>query len=248
MIRQEQREKLESVRAEIPSAVVGMPLGEIELQERVSNLLVDAGYETVERVWEDMLFDEDRILGISGFGPKAMEELRSAFDALKVEYYVESEVEPETVGEGEVEEPVELVEFEGQMEPMAEAEEPGSIEEAAEAAAEEAVLDESEAVMADSDEVEAEGLEEEGEPEIVVPEDLEFASIQEVFEKQPEIFDPAASNDEFDEDADDDIDGKKKKKRKKGQRVMEYDPDLGKTIIKKRRKPGRRDDWGDLNF
>ncbi len=242
VIRQEQREKLEAVRAEIPSAVVGMPLGEIELPERVSNLLTEAGYETVERVWEDILFDEDRILGISGFGPKAMEELRSVFDALKEKYYVEPEIEPETIDGVEVVESAELVEAqEGQLEPTVEAEAASPVEEAAA----EAVLDEAEAV-ADSGEVE--GVEEEIEPEIAVQEDLEFASIQEVFEKQPEIFDPAAVDEEFDEDADDDIDGKKKKKRKKGQRVMEYDPDLGKTIIKKRRKPGRRDDWGDLNF
>jgi len=239
VIRREEREKLEEVRSEIPAAVLEMPLEEVELPERVRNLLVEAGYETVARVWEDMLVDEDRILGISGFGPKALEDLKDSIQLLREAYPVEPTVEAEVeiAAEEAVDEEVEAAAGveEAAAEIAAEAE--------GEPAAEAAELPAGEAVEELPDE------EEEEEPEIVVQEELEYATIQEVFEKQPEIFDPVSADDDFDEeDSDDPFSKGKKKKRKKGQRFVEFDPDLGETIVKKRRKPGRRDDWGDINY
>jgi len=242
VIRQEQREKLEAARAEIPEAVGALKLEDIELSERVTNLLKDEGYEEVTRVWEALLIDEDRILGISGIGPKALEELKQTFEALKEEYYVEPEPEPEVV-----EEPEEAAEVSAEV-----------IEESAEAEAEVVEEEEPEAVeAAEVEEAPAEVVEEEEpeegaeeEPEIVVQDDLEFATIQEVFEKQPEIFDPVAVDEEFEDDElDDKIGDGKKKKRKKRRRVVEYDPDLDETFVKKQRKPGRReDDWSKLDY
>lgn len=259
VIRQEQRERLEAARAEIPQAVKEMAIGDVELPERVANLLIEEGYEKIAAVWEDLLINEDRILGISGVGPKAIEELRSALAVLKEEYYVEPEPEPEAVEETaadaeEDEKAVEAVEGEapaGEAAGEADAEAvEAAVEEAAaeEAAAEEAAVEETAADEEEEEETEEAAVEEEEEPEIVVDDELEFATIEEVFEKQPEIFDPARIQEEFDEEVDEEFERKKKKKRKKGHRVVEYDPELGETFVKKRRKPGRRDDWGDLNF
>ncbi|MBN1265096.1 MAG: transcription termination/antitermination protein NusA [Anaerolineales bacterium] len=233
VIRREEREKVEEARAEIPEAVSQVPLEDIGLPERVLNLLLEAGYGQVARLWEDLLVDEDRILGIAGIGPKAMEDLKQAFEVLKSKYYVEPEPEPEVVEEVEAaEEAADVIEAAAEEEILTEAE-----MEVTEAAEE---------ILAEA-EVKAGEEAKETEPEIAVKEDLEFATIQEVFEKQPEIFDPV-SVDDFDDETGDEFDQQKKKKRKKGQRIVEFDPDLGKTIVKKRRKPGRSDDWGDINY
>lgn len=254
------REKLEVIREKIPLSANEVPLEEIDLSSRVLNLLLEANYKFAGPVMEQLELDEDKILGLQGFGPKSMEELRA-----KISEYEFPEVEPEPVAEPEVvlEEleavPEEVVVEEVIEQPVAVEEEAVAleveVEEAPEVVAEveEEVLEPvPEAALEAPAEVEeaipaAEELEEEvspAEPVIETEEDLEkvFAGFAERLgidlededEEEGEIV--FAEEEEFEPE-------EKTKKRKKRTRVVEYDPDLGETVVRRRRKRGATEEW-----
>ena len=75
-------EKTASARAEVPAAAFGMPLEEIGLKEHVFNILVEAGFDTVGALMMAMKMDANRVLGLPGVGPKAMQNIEEALAAL----------------------------------------------------------------------------------------------------------------------------------------------------------------------
>jgi transcription termination/antitermination protein NusA len=84
--RQEQRaakvEKVEAIKATIPAAAHRVTLAEANLPDRVLRALTDADFKTVGQVMEQLALDQDRILGLEGFGPKMLDDLKTALAAV----------------------------------------------------------------------------------------------------------------------------------------------------------------------
>jgi N utilization substance protein A len=227
--RQAALEEIEAVRSEIPDPAYETPLEEVGLSTRVLNLLTDAGFGTAGQVLEKLALDEDAILNISGVGPKSVDEMNEILEGY--EYKVREpepeieEAEAEEPGEPEAEEAVE-----GELEVEAEAEEAREAAPAAEA-------EPAAAAEAEVAEGEAEGEGEEEEPETI---DETFEAIAEELETEMDEFEEVGT---FEGAEDEEEEEKQRKKRRK--RVIEYDPELDEMIVKRRRKPSRREDEWD---
>jgi N utilization substance protein A len=231
--RQEERaakvEKVAAIKATIPATAYQLPLAQANLPERVLRVLTDAEFKTVGEVMEQMALDEDRILGLEGFGPKMLDELKAALAAvvLPAEPVVEEapaavpptaeEAAPPAAEAAAVQPAAEAPVAEMTLAAQAAPEAPALEAEAALVAAAEAVADET--VTADAAlEAEAVGV---GAP-------VEVEEIEE---------------DGADKDSDDEDRKKGKKKgKKKGAVEITYDEDLGMFITRKKRKPGRAKD------
>jgi N utilization substance protein A len=223
-VRQREQEKLEAIRADIPITAYDISLVDIELSTRVFNLLTKADYKTAGQVMEQLELDEDKILSLPGIGPKAMQELREKLTAFD---YPEPEVEAiveEVVPAVEEEEVVEVTEV------VEEVKEPELPE------------DEIEEPM--EEEIEEEKPELEEAPEAPEP----ITTVEEVFETITEDLEtliPVREAEE--EEAILPTDEEERKRKKRISRVIEYDPDTGETIVKRRRKRDE-DDWEDRKY
>jgi N utilization substance protein A len=211
-------DQLEEVRKNIPVMAYQVPLTEIDLSTRVLNLVNEAGFETAGGLMEQLQIDEDVILKLPGIGPKAMDEMR---DKLKAHPYPEPEPEPE------VEEPTELAEAE-----MGEVDE----EEVAAEPSEEPVVEAAEV----TDEVVAAEDVEEAVEEVL---DLETA-----FEQAAAEVSSVLARDVADEELDEAELEREKKRRKERARVVEFDPEIGELVVKRRRKRGGEEWAGDEEF
>jgi N utilization substance protein A len=256
------RSKLEVIREHVPPAAYETPLEEIGLSSRVLNLLLEADYRFAGNVMEQLELDEDKILGLQGFGPKSMEELRASLDAYEfpeVEIVEVPEAEAALEEKEAVAEEVELEEAVVE-EPTVEEEVP--VVEAVEMEEEPALVAEAEELVPEaavevSDEVE-EGIPEAEVTEKEAPEpaaveledDLEkvFAGFaqnlgikyEEEDEEEGEIVFVEEDEEEFEPQ-------RKSKKRKKRARVVEFDPDLGETVVRRRRKRGGEGEWEEYD-
>jgi transcription termination/antitermination protein NusA len=236
----EEREK--AAREAVPAAAFEMPVEELNLSDRVFNILTEAGYKNVGDLKFQMETTSDAILGLSGVGPKAMTEIEDALARVELP---EAEAEP-TEAEAAVaepaEEPVEAVTPPTEEIPVDVAAEP------AEAAPVETPTEEepgelqvSETPTAETpveavEELEA-PLEEEEEEELP-------ATLDEIFALKPEVLEMGEMAIE-DEDDEDDATGRSKKKKKKKKFVeMEYDPEKDIVVVKKKRKRGDAE-WDD---
>jgi len=227
-VRKAERERLDQVRAAIPPTAYDVPLEQIGLSTRVFNILNEAGYETAGQVLETLGINEDRILGLEGIGSKSMEEIRSVLNEFAYPEPVEEAVE-----EG-LEEVLPLAEAEAPAEGVAEA---GPAMEEAEAgpAMEEAEALEEPAPAAAAEEI----VETPATAE--APEEIIEETFEELFEKigTAEALDiPIEEEEEVEEEI---LEKKKRKKRKA--RVVEYDPELGETVVRRRRKRGETGEW-----
>ena len=237
--RAEQRERLAEVRSSFPSTAFDVELEEMELSTRVFNILDESGYNKAGQVLQQLGLDEDAILGLDGFGPKSMEELKEV-----LENYVYPEPEPAP-------EP-EVVEAEAEMVEEAEAvadEVEAVAEEDVEAGAE-APVEPAEQELAEGEQPEpvAEAVETLAEPETAEevepkeePTDVED-EIEETFE---ELFEKFGGKDEFVPAEDELFEEEKKKDKKKKSRVVEYDPELDEMVVKRRRKR-EYDEWEEF--
>jgi N utilization substance protein A len=265
------RSKLELIRDQIPVSAYDTALEEIGLSSRVQNLLFDAGYEAAGEVMEQLELDEDKILGLQGFGPKSMEELRACLNAYE---FPEVEVVPEPEEEVAVEEIAEISEEVEREEVLVEEpllEEEKVIVEAAEEVEEPEVIIEVEEMVPEAavealDEVEKVVAAEEGveeiipEPEVAEEEVTEPVAV-ELEDDLEKVFAGFAQQlgIQYEEDEDEEEGEivfveeeefepeRKSKKRKKRTRVVEYDPDLDETVVRRRRKRGRAEDWEDFS-
>lgn len=223
-IRQREQEILETIRATIPITAYDIALVDIGLSTRVLNLLTQAEYKTAGQVMEQLELDEDKILSLPGIGPKAIQELRDKLTAYEYpEPEVEAIVEEVPVVEEEVVEVPEVVEevLEPEL-PEVSIEEPIEVQ-----------IEEEERI----------GVEEA--PEVVEP----VATLEEVFETVVEELDTivTTAGEEGEEEEIFLTEDEKRRKRKKISRVVEYDPDTGEMIVKRRRKR-EEDEWEDLDY
>lgn len=235
--REAARERLQVARAEVPAAAYEILLADVEkLPERVLSLLVKAEYENAGKVLEDMLFDENLILGLDGVGPKAMADLRAYLDHLKETLVEIPEPEPEAPVEPDVseEDQIETEDVDALVEETTA--DAADIEKAAADP-----VDEVEAVEEVADET---GLETEIEEE-KPGEEFDPDLFEKVLDDQGTEFTPVLDDDDEEEFGDKkEIISSKKKKR--GRRVV-YDPELDKTFVERHRKPGREGDWEDFD-
>lgn len=75
-------EQVAAIKAAIPVAARQMPLADAHLPENIQRLLTEAEFKTVGEVMEQLALGESRLLGLEGFGPKALEELKAVLAGL----------------------------------------------------------------------------------------------------------------------------------------------------------------------
>ncbi len=213
-VRAARAEKVAAVRATIPAGAFEMLLADAGLPENVLAVLTEAGFTSPGEVMEQLLLDEDRVLGLEGIGPKVLEEIKTAISNLTFAEAPAPEVAAAEVG-AEAAPVAEAAEAEA--EPQAAAAE-------AEAAAPEVVAAAPEAAAETI--AEAPAVEETGTPEHEVGmEDIE--SYLDV--------------DEFEADEEEGLEKKKPKKKGKGRQKrveMVFDEDLGVMVAKRKHKIG----------
>jgi N utilization substance protein A len=250
-----EEEQRAAARSRIKPAAFEMALDGLGLSERVYDLLSSTGYQTVGDLMLQIELDSDAVLGISGIGPKAMEDIHQRLaDLVFPEAEVEEIVEPVAVIEEAAEpvagvipveevvaaaEPVvmtpdivQLPAVEAELvEPtiMGDAAAPAALEPAAVEVLDEAVV-EGETVLPQVDEVATQ---------------VKSSEFDELFSLKPGDIGYSATSDEDEDDGElDQKDGTKKGKKKKKRFVeVVYDPDHDVTLVKRKRKRGG--DWGD---
>jgi N utilization substance protein A len=234
----EQRRK--DTRESIPTSAFTMTLEELALTERVYDLLGSSGYETVGDLMFQLALDEDAVLGISGIGPKAMEEIKEKLASITFptpQLAVEEIEVVEPIVAEIPEEAILLVTQETQVpevvgeELMAEA--PLATDKGAE------ILEEVGVVAETIGEELAPVTNGEGADEAEKPIDF-----NEIFTLRPDAL-VIVDTEEEEEEEDLDQKGKKKKKKKKKFVEVVYDPDRDVTLVKRKRKRGGdwEDDW-----
>lgn len=88
----EEEERSTAARAEIPAAAFNMPLEQAGIKEHIFNILTEAGFETVGSLMFAMKIDPNKVLGLAGIGPKAIQNIEETLAALT---FPEPEPEPE---------------------------------------------------------------------------------------------------------------------------------------------------------
>ena len=230
----EEEERVTAARAEIPVTAFDMSLYDTEIKEHILNILTEAEFESVGDLMLTLKVDSDKVLGLAGIGPKAMENIEEVLVGLTFpEPEPEPEPEVEAVAEG-------APEAEQVVEPEAVAESP---------VADEQVTEQPEAV---AEEVAEAPVEEKvkgkkprrtDEEEISEDDDLvkDDVSLDELFALK-EMFQTGRV-----EETEELVPGDKKKKSKKKKKKhveIEYDEELGEVIARKKHKRGD-DDFGE---
>lgn len=252
-----EKSREQEARAGIPDEAFEMQLEELELSNRITALLNEAGYLSVGDLLLQMRLDPDAILRLNGIGPKAMEEIETRLATI-LPKELEAPVEialatppAETPAEETASE--ETLEAEAALtEPAAEVEETTVLEteEIKEVISEEQAPTEpeepevgEELAVAEQPEVEAVS------PEVEAAEEMP-ASLDEIFVLKPEAFDLTLVEDEAEEEEEDEEGGRKKKKKKKKKKFieMEFDPEKDVMIVKRKRKRGAFDWDDDWNY
>ena len=89
-------ERVSAARAEVPPIAFTMPLDQLGLKEHVFNILVEAGYENIGNLMMSLKLDENKVLGLAGVGPKAIQNIQEQLSAIQFPE-VPVEVQPEAV-------------------------------------------------------------------------------------------------------------------------------------------------------
>ncbi|MCJ7724434.1 MAG: transcription termination factor NusA, partial [Anaerolineales bacterium] len=225
-----EEERVAIARSEIPETAFSIQLEQLALKEKVYNILVEAGYETIGDLSLIMKLDPDKVLGLTGIGPKAMQNIEEALanvtypEPEKVEEALEVEaVEVEPAAEVVVEVKTEAIEAESVGETPSEVVVAEAIE-----PVEPAAVAETAAVVPET------------EGRVI---EKEAVTLDELFTLRPELIKVGATA----EDEEENGDKKKSKKKKKKFVEVEYDPDLDKVLVRKMHKRGDTDlvseDW-----
>ncbi|MGB9639748.1 MAG: transcription termination factor NusA [Anaerolineales bacterium] len=239
---EEERQRIEA--ANIPDEAFEMPLEDLGLPVRYTNLLSGAGYLSVGDLMLQLKTDQNPILKLEGIGPKAMAVIEEALAKLpfnippqeEIAVVVEEVEEVPTVATLETT-PSEMV-METQEETTPSVVEMPSPEMFPEE------IQENEGEIVDT----VEEVRETSPSEEMVKETEEEAelepSLEDLFKWSPEKMDiETVVSDEDESETEGD---KKKKKKKKKYVALEFDPDRETTIVKKKRKRGGEeweDDW-----
>ena len=248
---EKQREERAKVVDKIPVTAFDVPLEELGLAPSLTLKVAGAGYTTIGELMMQLELDTEKILAISGVGPKAMEGMQEAIAAFEFpaveEPEEELEPEVEAAEEGEEEDKAET-----ETEGVAEAEE---VSEPAEAKAEQtetiATEQVGEAAETKAEPKKATKAENAKTAEADKGKSSDPQSVEEIFAqtekkllgRQRRSARPAtlAGDAQVKADAEDKEDKKKKKKKA---RELEYDPDHDVTFVRRRREDDLEEgDW-----
>ena len=131
-------ERVSAARAEVPPAAFTMPLDQLGLKEHVFNILVEAGYDNIGNLMMSLKLDENKVLGLAGVGPKAIQNIHEQLAAIQFpEIPVEVKAEAVIAEEMPAEQPAEPVVVDG----LLEVEKPVKVQEAEEEVEEENAKD-----------------------------------------------------------------------------------------------------------
>jgi N utilization substance protein A len=212
-------EKTASARSEVPTAAFGMPLEQLGLKEHVFNILVEAGIDTVGGLMMSLKMDQNRVLGLPGIGPKAMQNIDECIADLKYPEPVPAEppVDASLV-------PVPETELQVEAAPLA-----AGTEEVAAVIAEPVQVEEVPGAekLAPAKKEPKKAAEEEDDEHA-----KDGVSLDELFSMKPEIFQTTGAEDE------DSADKKKGKKGKKKSVELEFDEERGEVVGRKKHKRG----------
>jgi N utilization substance protein A len=76
-------ERVSAARADVPAAAFSMPLESLGLKEHIFNILVEAGFETVGNLIMSLKTEPNKVLGLPGIGPKAVQNIEETVAAMK---------------------------------------------------------------------------------------------------------------------------------------------------------------------
>jgi len=93
-----EEERTAAARADIPAAAFQMPLEQAGMKEHVFNILTEAGFETAGDLMFTLKSEPNKVLGLPGIGPKAMQSIDESLAALTFPE-PEPQTEPEPVKE-----------------------------------------------------------------------------------------------------------------------------------------------------
>ncbi len=92
-------ERQKAARAPAREESSALPLEKLNLSERIFNLLSEAGYQSIGDLQYQMSTNPDEILGLNGIGPKAIQEIEKALEAIRAQEKKVEEVAPVAVEE-----------------------------------------------------------------------------------------------------------------------------------------------------
>lgn len=242
----ELRQFRQEARKRVPAAAWKLPIDELDLPGRVHNLLLDNEIETVGDVLFNLGLGDEVFLKMRSFGDKTLEDLKHAVanykDKLKEisaeqgEIEVEEDVVAEVIAEPELVKAVE--EPEALPTPMPEAEPTLPISEEEEFTEEEGAEVFAAAIEA-LDQPVASDLDDLSKPLVEVSEPATAEPDRPKSSKPTvTIVRPSPSDDRDDDSS---------KKQKKGKQLV-YDENVGRTVVKRKRKSNRRRDWDEFSL
>ena len=211
-------EKLAEARSGIPEEAFTLPLDALGLPEFVFNILTEADYLSVGELLMAMNINKDKVLGLSGIGPRAIDAIEKAISELKLG----AQPEPEAAAEAPVIEASQAAETapEAANQPVAADTVLQAGSQAEEISAEQPISAEQSIEPVLEGQAAAESSLEETGPEV---------SFEELFKLKPDAFKPGTEEDD-----------KSDKKGKKGKKSVEYqfDEDRGEVVGRKKHKRG----------
>ncbi len=92
-------ERQKAARAPAREESSALPLEKLNLSERIFNLLSEAGYQSIGDLQYQMSTNPDEILGLNGIGPKAIQEIEKALEAIRAPEKKVEEAAPVAVEE-----------------------------------------------------------------------------------------------------------------------------------------------------
>ena len=215
-----ERKRIDKIRASIPAIAFDLPLEDLGISLRISNLISGEGYSTIGELMEELVLAPKKISQISGVTEEILADIKSTIDNFEF---------PEVVEEVAEEEPVaEVVENKDAADDV--------VEEVSEEVSEEIVEVVEEKDIEDVIASLEESLAQEG---IDADKPAVDVSIEE--------FERAEADDNIDKLLEEE-NKKSKKQSKKKYREIEYDPENDVTIVKRRRKRNNEwdiDEWND---
>lgn len=224
-------------RKTVPSQAWEVSVAELDITPRVQNLLEESNITTLGDLMMYLEMGDDALLDISGFGTKALDEVKEAIDSYELPV---EEIEADVLEEPElVEETEELLE-EAIAEELVEGEAVVEAEEETEEEAEVDLVEEAKEISLEPEEVEAEPVEEEPELESII-DDLGVSLIQldkpkEVEKKRVVVVSSSTPIQQSEEE----------KTRRSGKRLI-MDEESGEVVTKRKRKGSRRrEKWEDF--
>jgi len=95
-------EQIAGEHPDIPTAAFAIPLEQAGIKEHTFNILVEAGFDTVGSLMATLKADSNRVLGLPGIGPKAMQNIEEALAAIQFPEPPPADVTPEPAAQAEL--------------------------------------------------------------------------------------------------------------------------------------------------